>query len=90
MILQLNPALPVVTPKGRALAHALIDIGIESDLLWVCFQDNTGECWTWKNQQIRAQKNITHGRDCISPFYDPEEVKFTHTDEENEETVEEF
>jgi hypothetical protein len=25
------------------------------------FQD-TGECWTWRNQDIRAEKNVTFGR----------------------------
>ena len=61
MILQLNPPLPVMTPKGEALAHILIDYGAEHDLLWVTFQD-TGECWTWRNPEIRAMKNITMGR----------------------------
>ena len=61
-IIQLNPALPLETPKGSALAHFLIDYGEESDLIWVCFQDETGECWCWRNREIRAQKNITLGR----------------------------
>src|SRR6185437_1103828 len=62
MIIQLSPAIPLNSPKGPCLAHFLIDNGIESDLQWVCFQDNTGECWTWSNKDIRAQKNITAGR----------------------------
>jgi hypothetical protein len=61
MILQLNPPLPLITPKGPALAHVLIDYGAEHDLLWVCFQRN-GECWTWKNQDIRAEDNVTFNR----------------------------
>jgi len=61
MIQQLNPPLPLITPKGRALAHILIDYGAEFDLLWVCFQED-GECWTWRNQDIRADKNVTFGR----------------------------
>ena len=62
MLLQLNPPLPVVTPKGKALAHVLIDLGAEHDLIWVCFQDQTGECWSWGNRDIRAQQNPTMGR----------------------------
>lgn len=62
MILQLNPPLPMTTPKGKALAHFLIDYGIESDIMWVCFQDDSGECWTWNNKDIRIQKNISLGR----------------------------
>jgi hypothetical protein len=30
--------------------------------LWVCFQNDTGECWTWENTQIRAKHNPTFGR----------------------------
>lgn len=62
MIAQLNPPLPVVTPRGPALAHVIIDYGPEHNLLWVCFQDDTAECWTWGNRDIRAQPNITMGR----------------------------
>ena len=62
MILQLNPPMPVDTPKGKALAHFLIDYGPEHDLMWVTFVDASGECWTWPNPQIRAQNNVTMGR----------------------------
>lgn len=61
MILQLNPPLPLVTPKGNGLAHFLIDYGIEANLIWVCFLDN-GECWSFENPQVRAAKNVTAGR----------------------------
>jgi len=62
MITQLNPPIPLTTPKGTAWAHLVIDYGQEHDLLWVCFQDDTGECWTWNNREVRIQKNITMGR----------------------------
>lgn len=74
MIKQLNPPLPVVTPMGKALAHIVIDQGIEHNLLWVCFLDGNGECWTFGNPVIRAQKNITCGREYISPYYNPSDV----------------
>ena len=89
MIHQLNPPLPVITPKGKALAHVVIDVGIEHDLQWICFQDATGECWTWSNPQIRAQINITLGRDYISPFYHPSEVAFKKEADEDEEDEDE-
>lgn len=60
-ILQLKPPLPLTTPKGPALAHFLIDEGIEHHLYWVCFGDD-GEIWTWSNPTVRAEKNITYGR----------------------------
>ncbi len=59
---QLNPPIPLETPKGKALAHFVIDYGPEHNLMWVTFVDATGECWTWPNYKIRAQKNITMGR----------------------------
>lgn len=62
MILQLNPPLPVTTPKGPGMAHMVIDYGLEHNLFWVVFIDATGECWTYTNPEIRAQKNITLGR----------------------------
>lgn len=61
MMLQLNPPIPVETPKGKALAQIIIDYGAEHDLIWVVFQDD-GECWSWRNQDIRAQRNITYDR----------------------------
>jgi hypothetical protein len=59
MIIQLDPPMPMDTPKGKALCHFMIDYGAEHDLLWVCFQNDSGECWTWNNRDIRAQKNIS-------------------------------
>jgi hypothetical protein len=60
-MLQLDPPLPVITPKGSGIAHVLIDYGPEHDLIWVVFQEN-GECWSWRNQEVRADENITFGR----------------------------
>jgi len=62
MLTQLNPPLPLLTPKGKAWAHLVIDYGPEADLLWVCFQDDDGACWTWRNRDVRIQANVTIGR----------------------------
>ena len=62
MILQLNPPIPLSTPKGKGLAHFLIDYGMESNLIWTVFIDATGEIWSFQNSEVRAQKNITMGR----------------------------
>jgi hypothetical protein len=59
MIIQLNPIIPVETPRGRGNAHFLIDYGEEQHLCWVVFLDESGECWTFINPQIRLQKNET-------------------------------
>lgn len=62
MIVQLNPPIPLDTPKGSGIAHFLIDYGIEHDNYWVVFLDESGECWTYSNKEIRASKNVTYGR----------------------------
>ena len=61
-MLQLNPPLPMLTPKGEGFAHILIDYGPESDLYWTVFITATGEVWTFANREVRASKNITLGR----------------------------
>ena len=66
MITRIEPSIPVTTPKGKAMAIAWLDYGMEQDLMWVCFQDDTGECWTWENADIRARVNVTIGRKNIS------------------------
>jgi hypothetical protein len=62
-MLRLDPPIPVITPKGKAWAHVLIDYSQEHHLVWVCFQDDTGECWSWENKAVRMQPNPTLGRD---------------------------
>lgn len=59
MMIQLNPPLPMNTPKGEGFAHILIDYGPESDLYWTVFLTGTGEIWTFANRHVRATKNIT-------------------------------
>lgn len=60
-MLQLDPALPVVTPKGKGYAIVLIDYSQEHDLYWVCTLDATGELWTLSNKDVRVQSNFTLG-----------------------------
>ncbi|MES2770351.1 MAG: hypothetical protein V4596_14505 [Bdellovibrionota bacterium] len=61
-MIQLNPSIPLETPKGSGQAMFLIDYGTEHDLYWVVFIDDTRECWTFSNRDVRAQPNITMGR----------------------------
>lgn len=51
-MLQLNPPLPLSTPKGEGFAHILIDYGPESDLYWTVFITETGEIWTFANREV--------------------------------------
>jgi len=67
-MIQLNPQIPVLTPKGKGWAFFLIDRSQEHDLEWVVFLDNGGYCWTFRNSDIRIQKNLTLGRKNIVGF----------------------
>jgi hypothetical protein len=62
MMLQLSPSIPVETPKGKGQATILIDYSPEHDFYWVVFLDESRECWTFSNKDIRAQPNFTIGR----------------------------
>jgi hypothetical protein len=66
VIVRLDPPIPLVTPRGRGLAHFLRDYGIEHDDYWTVVLDETGEWWTFSNREVRAQENITAGRCSIS------------------------
>jgi hypothetical protein len=62
MMAQLNPPIPLDTPKGKGLAWLVIDYGAEHDLMWVVAINATGEIWTFRNPEVRAEKNVTMGR----------------------------
>jgi hypothetical protein len=70
MITQLNPPLPLKTPKGDGLAHFVIDYGPESHLMWVVFMDADGACWTVPNPEVRMSPNWTLGRRPAKPVDD--------------------
>jgi hypothetical protein len=62
VLVQLNPPLPLETPKGAGWAHFVIDYGPEGALLWVVFMDEDGACWTVPNFEVRMSYNWTMGR----------------------------
>lgn len=62
MFTQLNPSIPMETPKGRGLAIAVIDYGLEHSLLWVVAIDATREVWCVPNADVRLQRNWSAGR----------------------------
>jgi hypothetical protein len=61
MLTQLPNPIPLITPKGKAYAVAIIDYGPQWDLLWVTFIHDTGECWTYHNKDIRQDINESLG-----------------------------
>ncbi len=78
MMLQLNPPLPLDTPKGPADAHFVIDYGSEGHILFVTFVRHSGECWTWQARECQLEKNVTGGiRSC--PECDDLRLKLAET-----------
>ena len=67
-MIQLNPQIPVITPKGNGWVFFLIDRSQEHNLEWVVFLDDGGFCWTFNNSDIRIQKNLTFKRNSILQF----------------------
>lgn len=65
IIQRIDPSMPVLTPKGPANAHFLLDYSEDHHLFWVCAIRETGEMWTFPNYDIRAQANPTLGRENI-------------------------
>jgi hypothetical protein len=61
-MIQLNPPIPLETPKGLGWAHFVIDYGMEFHLVWVVFLDETRECWSFQNPEVRIQTNPTFHR----------------------------
>ncbi|MCX7319241.1 MAG: hypothetical protein NT113_07010 [Hyphomicrobiales bacterium] len=59
---ELSQVLWVDSPKGLGLVKFMICDGVDSDILWVTAIQDTGECWTFSNEDIRFAKNITIGR----------------------------
>jgi hypothetical protein len=70
-LLQLKPEIPVRTPRGNGQAIGWIDYGEEHDIFWIVFLDDTGECWTFDNKEIRAFPNSTMGRKSSGNFPQP-------------------
>ena len=62
MFTQLNPPLPMKSSKGDGYAIAVIDYGLEHNLLWVMALDDSGEVWCVPNKDVRMQSNWSAGR----------------------------
>jgi hypothetical protein len=43
------------------LGHITFDRSQEHDLEWVCFIRDNGECWTFRNPDVRLAPNATLG-----------------------------
>jgi hypothetical protein len=50
------------TPKGDGWAFFMIERSQEHHIEWVVFLDNSGQCWTFQNPEVRMQNNYTMNR----------------------------
>ncbi len=63
MFKQLKPPMPItVLDKGNGLAFAVINKGLEHNLIWVTALDNSGQICRAPNPKVRMQANWTAGR----------------------------
>jgi hypothetical protein len=62
MMLQLDPTIPMMTPKGSGYALFVVDYSQEHHLMWVVALDDGGEIWMFENPEVRVQSNFTLGR----------------------------
>ena len=62
MFTQLAPSIPLTTSKGDGLAIAVIDYGMEHNLLWVVALNTSGEIWCVPNNEVRISANWSAGR----------------------------
>lgn len=60
-MIRINPPIPLLTAKGKGLAHFVTDYGVETNLIWTVFLEN-GEIWSFQNPDVRAISNETIGR----------------------------
>jgi len=61
-MLQLDPTIPMMTPRGSGYALFVVDYSQEHHLMWVVALDDGGEIWMFENPDVRVQSNFTLGR----------------------------
>ena len=82
MFTQLHSPIPVhVIDKGSGLAFAVIDYGIEHNLIWVTALDESGEIWCAPNPQLRVADNWTVGREKDDHLSINDSESFTHAEQ---------
>lgn len=67
MHLRLEPMVPLLTPRGKGWAWMVTDRSQDHSFEWSVWMDDTGECWTFRNEEVRIQRNITMGRTRATP-----------------------
>ncbi|WP_237451980.1 hypothetical protein [Qipengyuania oceanensis] len=85
MFTQLHTPLPVhVLGKGAGLAFAVIDYGVEHNLLWVTALSDGGEIWCVPNPQVRMAENWSMARSRDNAAEQPGRTIMPASDEPND------
>ena len=69
MILQLNPTIDVLTPKGKAEAIIIIDYGVNVNSVWLCRMEG-GKVLHFYSDDVRIYGNPMNGNgwDVVADF----------------------
>lgn len=59
---ELQQVIWLDTPKGLCLAKFLVDRGIDSDLEWITFHNETGQVLSFDNSDVLVCKSFTLAR----------------------------
>ena len=57
MMLQLNPEIFVITPKGRACALGIIDYGINLNTVWIVSMCDSGQILHFDSSDVKRMGN---------------------------------
>lgn len=59
IIFEPRNTVKVNTPKGRGRIWLVTDYGLETQKLFTCILDETGQIWEFTNDQVIVQNNPT-------------------------------
>ena len=62
VIIQLDPPMPLASPKRKRCAHMLLEDHHEQALISAVFLDEGDACWAMRNREVRIVENQTIGR----------------------------
>lgn len=67
-VIRHDPPLMLATPIGDAECDYELDHGVDHPSRYHCWICATGESWTFLQQEVRRNTNITEGRTRLTPF----------------------
>lgn len=68
MLLQLNPEISVMTPKGEGFAFLVFDYGLHLNTVWAVSLCDTGEIIHVSSEELRRMGNEMYAMPDPKPF----------------------